>query len=377
MNVVGIITSGAVALFITALLTAGIRRAVLRRGAVARPDGRPPRVRTAYLGGPAAVLSVTAVTWAGTGLGLAEPGTSVLPLLAASGALAAVGLVHDLRPLGNWPRLAAQTAAAVAVVSFSGLSPAAGVLGMVWIVFLTNAFSMLDNSDGAMGTVCAVTAAGLLVCAAADGRSGVVLLLAALMAALIALLVQGRHPARLLPGACGSQFTGFVLAGCAVLVHASAPPERAAWTALPVLTLVAVTDTVLVLVSRRRAYRPMLPDGTDHIAHRLRRVRLTKPGVAVVLGLGAVAATLTATLVYTGQLPPWAGLLPTACALLAVVALLRIPAYANGLPRPPRTPRPAKVPPAPASAAAVPGARPTTPPATGGRPAAELAGDRR
>ncbi|WP_323137944.1 MraY family glycosyltransferase [Streptomyces sp. NBC_01433] len=394
----GIITSGVVALFITVVLTAGIRRTTLRRRALDRPDGRKRHARPmSYLGGVATVLSVTGVGWAGSELGLAEPGAPVLPLLAVSGAVAAFGLVHDLKPLNAWLRLAAQVVAAAVFVSLAGLSPMVGVLAALWIVFLTNAFSTLDNSDGAMATVAVVTATGLLVCAALDGRSGVVLLLTVLVAALTGSLVHNWYPARIFPGECGSLFTGFVLAGSVVLLHAAAPPERAACVALPVLMVVAVADTALVLVSRRRAARPLLPDGGDHIAHRLRRIRFTAPGVAVVLGFGAVVGALTGTLVYAGLLHPLAGLVPSAGALLAVVALLRIPVY-GGPPR--RSARPAgrrrpagkrttgavgAAVPAPASTSASSTAAsstaaasgPTVPPPPNGRPATELAADRR
>lgn len=391
MNVVGIITSGVVALFITVILTAGIRRTTLRRRGPDRPDGRKRPARPMpYLGGVVTVLSVTGVGWAGSELGLAEPGAPVLPLLAVSGAVAAFGLVHDLKPLSPWLRLAAQAVAAAVFVSIAGLSPVVAVLAALWIVFLTNAFSTLDNSDGAMATVAVVTATGLLACAVLDGRSGVVLLLAVLVAALTGSLVHHRHPARIFPGECGSLFTGFVLAGSVVLLHAAAPPERAAWVALPVLMVVAVADTALVLVSRRRASRPLLPDGGDHIAHRLRRIRFTAPGVAVVLGFGAVVGALTGTLVYAGLLHPLAGLVPSAGALLAVFALLRIPVY-GGAPR--RSARPAgrrkppgkptgadgaAVPP-PASTPAsstTPASGRTVPPPPNGRPATELAAGR-
>ena len=57
---------------------------------------------------------------AGPAPGVAELGPGVAPLLAASGGIALVGLVGDVRPLGVRVRLVAQAAAAIAVVTLAG-----------------------------------------------------------------------------------------------------------------------------------------------------------------------------------------------------------------------------------------------------------------
>ncbi|OKJ21743.1 glycosyl transferase [Streptomyces sp. CB00316] len=387
MNVLGIIASGVAALFITVVLAKGVRRTALRSGIGREPGARPSRAGVVRrLGGATVVIGVGTAAAAGSGLGAAgDGGRAVTGLLAGAGIVAALGLVHDVRPLGVPLRVAVQTAAATLAVCLVGLSPVAGVLAVIWIVLVTQAFSLLDTSDGALATVGGVTAAGLLACAAVDGRSGLALVPATLLAGLIGFLLHNWHPARLRPGASASLFTGFVLASSGALIHAAAPPERAAWAALPVLATVALADTALVLISRRRASRPLLQDGGDHITHRLRRVRVTVPGTAVVLGLWAGAAVATGTSVYAGVLHPALALVPPAGSALAVLALLRIPAYAA----PPRTAtrRPAPgtpartappTPPAPAAAepARTPAGRPTVPPPPTGRPTVGLTADR-
>ncbi|MEU3972766.1 MraY family glycosyltransferase [Streptomyces bacillaris] len=405
MNVLGIIASGAAALFITVVLAKGVRRTALRAGAAHEPGARPSRAGVVRrLGGTTVVLGVGAAAAAGTGLGAAGgSGRAVTGLLAGAAIAAALGLVHDVRPLGVPLRAAVQTAAATLAVCLAGLSPVAGVLAVIGIVAVTQAFALLDTSDGTLATVGTVTAAGLLTCAVLDGRAGLALPPAVLLAGLIGFLLHNWHPARIRPGACGSLFTGFVLASSGALVLAEAPPERAAWIALPVLATVAVADAALVLVSRRRAVRPLLQDCGDHITHRLRRLRVTVPGVAVVLGLWAGAAALTGTLVYAQVLHPAFALVPVTGSAAAVVALLRIPAYVappvTATRRPPtgtvrtgtvRTgtslrPGPKPVPaapesPAPAPATAEPprttSGRPTVPPPPTGRPAVGLTADR-
>ncbi|MFH9294965.1 MraY family glycosyltransferase [Streptomyces sp. NPDC017520] len=339
MNVLGIIASGVAALFITVALAKGARRAALRPHAPDEPGGRAPRAAALRrTGGATVVLGVGAAAGGALWLGAVDDSAgSVAGLLAGAGIVAALGLVHDLKPFRAAVRLPVQTAAAVLVVCLAGLSPAAGVLAVLWIVLVTNAFALLDHADGLLTTVGLVTAAGLLACAAVGGSPALALLPAALVAGLAGFLLHNWHPARLRLGASGAQFTGFALAASGALIQAAAPSGRAAWAALPVLAAVALADTVLVLVSRRRAARSLLRDTDDHIAHRLRRVRVTVPGTAVLLGLWAAVPVTTATLVYAELLHPALLLLPLAGTAAAVFALLRIPVYAPLRPARPRT----------------------------------------
>ncbi|WP_426499496.1 undecaprenyl/decaprenyl-phosphate alpha-N-acetylglucosaminyl 1-phosphate transferase [Streptomyces sp. D54] len=352
MNVLGIIASGVAALFITVALAKGARRAALRPHA---PDGRAPRAAALRrTGGATIVLGVGTAVGGALWLGAADGSAgSVTGLLAGAGIVAALGLVHDLKPFRAALRFPVQTAAAVLVVCLAGLSPAAGVLAVLWIVLVTNAFALLDHADGLLTTVGLVTAAGLLACAALGGDPALTLLPATLVAGLAGFLLHNWHPARLRLGACGAQFTGFALAASGALIQEAAPSGRAAWAALPALATVALADTALVLISRRRAARSLLRDTDDHIAHRLRRVRVTVPGAAVLLGLWAAVPVTTATLVYAELLHPAFLLLPPAGSAAAVFVLLRIPAYT-----PPRT-APSRT--APSRTAA----RRTTAPATG------------
>lgn len=339
MNVLGIIASGVAALFITVALAKSARRVALRPRVPDEPGRRAPRAEALRrTGGATAVLGVGTATGAALWLGAADDAAdSVAGLLAGAGIVAALGLVHDLKPLWVALRLAVQTAAAVLVVCLSGLSPAAGVLAVLWIVLVTNAFALLDHVDGVLTAVGVVTAAGLLACAAVGGSPALALLPAALAAGLAGFLLHNWHPARLQLGACGAQFAGFALAASGALIQAAAPSGRAAWAALPVLATLALADTALVLISRRRAARSLLRDTDDHIAHRLRRVRVTVPGTAVLMALWAGVPVATGTLVHAELLHPALLLLPLAGTAAAVFALLRIPVYAPSRTAPPRT----------------------------------------
>ncbi|MFD5692154.1 MraY family glycosyltransferase [Streptomyces rubiginosohelvolus] len=339
MNVLGIIASGVAALFITVALAKSARRVALRPHVPNEPGGHAPRAEALRrTGGATAVLGVGTATGVALWLGAADDAAgSVGGLLAGAGIVAALGLVHDLKPLWTALRLAVQTAAAILVVCLAGLSPAAGVLAALWIVLVTNAFALLDHADGLLTAVGLVTAAGLLACALVGGDPALALLPTTLVAGLAGFLLHTWHPARLRLGATGAQFTGFALAASGALILAAAPSGRAAWAALPALATVALADSALVLISRRRAARSPLRDTDDHIAHRMRRVRVTVPGAAVLTALWAAVPVATGTLVYAELLHPAFLLLPLVGTAAAVFALLRIPAYAPPRTTPPRT----------------------------------------
>jgi UDP-GlcNAc:undecaprenyl-phosphate GlcNAc-1-phosphate transferase len=93
------------------------------------------------------------------------------------------------------------------------------------------------------------------------------------------------------------------------------------------LTAVATADAVLVLVSRRRAGRPLLRGAPDHLVHRLRRLGVTPRGAAVVVGVTGFAGALVGMLIDMGWVSATAALWVAGGACVGVLALLRIPTY--------------------------------------------------
>lgn len=204
-------------------------------------------------------------------------GDGVDGLLAAGAAVAGLGLVADVWRLKTRFLVLGTAVAAACVVPYGELGVPGGALAVVWIVFVAGAFKGLDHADGLAGTIGVVTAFGVGACAAMEVMDGLAVLLSVLAAALTGFLMHNWHPARIALGACGSLFTGFLLASAAVLTQAGRGPGEGAGV-LFALTAVASADAVLVLLSRRLAGRALLRGGPDHLAYRLRRLGLTRRG---------------------------------------------------------------------------------------------------
>ncbi|CAL9677853.1 Undecaprenyl-phosphate alpha-N-acetylglucosaminyl 1-phosphate transferase (plasmid) [Streptomyces sp. enrichment culture] len=327
--------AGAAALLLALVLTEPLRRFALRNGITDRPNARKAHPRpTPCLGGVAvAVATLGAGTAAAFARGVLDP---TLAVLLGGGAIVCVlGLVDDLRQLGPGIRLYVETSAAAAVVLVGGHPTLFGgafdtVLAVLWIVFTTNAFNLLDNMDGVASSLCAVI--GGVTCLTAEaGGLGVVT--AALAGACLGFLFHNRHPARIFLGDAGSLFLGFTLCSAVVVLHRDADGLSGP-VVLLLATLIPTVDTALVMTSRYRESRPLLQGGTDHMTHRLRRTGMTVPQIVWALSLVAALSCLFGVLVTHGVVTP-AGALVAAIlvAVAAVRLLLKIPSTAGLSPR--------------------------------------------
>ncbi|WP_329254285.1 MULTISPECIES: MraY family glycosyltransferase [Actinoallomurus] len=311
-------------------MTEFVRRLAVQLSLTDRPDMRKSHERpTPYLGGVVIAVGVIAPTIAALSGG--DPRLRIL--LVAATAVALLGLVDDLRPLSPYPRLTVEGLAAVAVVGAGGHVKIFGnwldyVLPVLWIVVITNSFNLLDNMDGAAAGVACVTSASLALPAMMVGQRGVSVLLVALACGCAGFLPHNWTPARIFMGDAGSLFIGFVISASALFVFARTDDTGVAGPLM--VTFVATVDTCVVLVSRRRAGRPLMLGGTDHVSHRLRRLGLSTGQVAFALSGTAAVTCLAVVPVLKGWVPA-----PVPLAIGAglggvfVWLLLKVPVYAK------------------------------------------------
>ncbi|MGW0081900.1 undecaprenyl/decaprenyl-phosphate alpha-N-acetylglucosaminyl 1-phosphate transferase [Streptomyces sp. NPDC003393] len=310
------------ALLLAAVLSALLRVPALRLGMVDRRRVRP----VPLLGGAAVVVSTCLVAAAGGWTGAAPLSDDVSRLLAAGAGVGVLGLAADVWRLKTRFLLVGTAVAAACVVPYDETGLPAGLAAVAWIACVTAAFRGLDHADGLAGTVGVLTAFGAGVCAAAEMMDDLAVLLSVLAAALTGFLMHNWHPARIAFGACGSLFTGFVLAAAGVLVR-TGYEAGSTCAVLFALTAMATADAVLVVLSRRLAGRPVHRPGPDHLAHRLRRLGLTPPGATIVLGAGTFAAVLVGALIHASWLAPVGGLWLAGAVLAAVLGLLSVKVY--------------------------------------------------
>ncbi|TMK51113.1 MAG: DUF4012 domain-containing protein, partial [Actinobacteria bacterium] len=135
--------------------------------------------------------------------------------------------------------------------------------------------------------------------------------------------------ARLYLGNGGATFLGLILGVSAVRSGLAFGPGWGPFAALAILALPA-TDTAVVTLSRWLAARPVGKGGTDHLSHRLVRLRLSTAGAATVHGAAALAASGGVALAVKLGHTPILGVL--AAFVVAGAGMLAVRAYDDSTP---------------------------------------------
>ena len=193
-----------------------------------------------------------------------------------TGALCAalVGLVDDFRPFSPFQKLGLQAVAAALAVAaglrldVTGHAVGDALLTGVWLVWMGNAFNVLDMMDGLSAGAGATAALGLAGVSMLGGGTPVAGAAVALAGALGGFLVHNIHPARVYMGDTGSQFTGFLLGGMAVEISRYFPAPQAFLCPLIVLGL-PLFEAVFLCAIRTAKGRPAWQTSRDHVAQRL------------------------------------------------------------------------------------------------------------
>jgi UDP-GlcNAc:undecaprenyl-phosphate GlcNAc-1-phosphate transferase len=301
-----LVALGAGSLVGASVLTPFARRAALRFGITDHPaDGKLHTKVTPYLGGVAILVTALVAStflprWSAQGVAI----------LVGAAVVGLVGLVDDMRNLGPAARVTMEALAATVAFLAGARVHLFGdvidwVLTVVWLVVLTNSFNLLDNMDGAAGVIATVTAIALTVTAALAGQVLVSGLAVIVAGSALGFLLYNWHPARIFLGDAGSLFIGFLLSAIALELRLPVG-HRLGLVAVALLAGVALFDTTLVVLSRRRGGRPLMVGGTDHTSHRLMRLGLSAPAVVTVLaGATAVSCALGAA-IGLGEISGWA-----------------------------------------------------------------------
>ncbi len=225
---------------------------------------------TPLLGGAAVIAAFLAAALAVGASG------KLLVLLGCAVALCLIGTIDDRVPVAPKWRLLAETGAALALISVGlGWKTSAGVaadgaLSVLWVVGLVNGFNLMDNLDGACGTVACVSAAGIGTLAAIHGGSTLAGMAFALTGACLVFLRWNlAQPARIFLGDGGSRPIGFLIAGFAMATGRRLHLGDANVLAGALMVGVVILDTALVSVSRARRGVTLVTGGRDHLTHRL------------------------------------------------------------------------------------------------------------
>jgi UDP-GlcNAc:undecaprenyl-phosphate GlcNAc-1-phosphate transferase len=267
---------------------------------------------TALLGGVIVFISAFTSWLVVQGSRSGSGGNEAMFLIAGAVIALLLGLWDDRFGMQPPVKLIGQAAAGSALLA-SGRVPDLGLplpleilISLVVLVALMNAVNFLDNMNGMVGGLAAITLAAFAWHSAARGAIGLAAAQLALAGACLGFLRYNYPRALIFLGDAGSLLLGYSLGASAVLAWVAAPHG---WgRAGPALMLAyPAFDFLFVVINRIREGRKIYVGGQDHSNHRLSKVlrwpRLTVPilwasGAALcasglaVLKLNQPAATL-------------------------------------------------------------------------------------
>jgi UDP-GlcNAc:undecaprenyl-phosphate GlcNAc-1-phosphate transferase len=279
-------TTDAVLAFIAAaaiawLLVPYAEKLAFRVGAIDHPKERGLHNRPMpRLSGLAILAGAEVAGW----IWLPGDGESHAILLGAI-AIAAVGVIDDVRGLPALPKFLGQVGAALipvlAGVRVDNLTlPFIGGFDLGWlaypltvlgIVAVVNVINFLDGVDGLAAGVCTIAAITLAVVALSLDRNAAGVLAALTAGAALGFLRHGFPPASSFMGDTGSNLLGFLLATASV--QGALKTNAVIALAFPLIVLaVPILDTGFVVAKRLKYRQPIYQADSWHFHHRMANI---------------------------------------------------------------------------------------------------------
>jgi len=222
-----------------------------------------------------------------------------------------LGLYDDFYPVKPYVKFAVQAVAAT-ILFLGGFgvfqlplifgSHQFGWLGLpltiLWVLWITNAFNLLDGIDGLAAGSALFSTLTVFVVSLVGGNFLVSSLTLALAGAILGFLRFNFNPATIFLGDCGSLFIGFMLSALA-LTGAQKTPTLVA-VAIPVVSFgLPVLETTLSVIRRFLSGQPLFTADRGHIHHKLLERGFSQQKVVLILYVvSAICGLLSLFLLY-------------------------------------------------------------------------------
>jgi UDP-GlcNAc:undecaprenyl-phosphate GlcNAc-1-phosphate transferase len=239
-------------------------------------------------------------------LGIKQVGYKLFALLSAGTIIFLIGLWDDLRNIKPWIKICGQILAALILI-MAGIKVSVfihnefltGIITILWIVGITNAFNLLDNMDGLSAGVAVISCFLFFAVVIQEGQFFISLLLISFIGSLLGFLKYNLYPSRMFMGDAGSMFTGFMIAALTVIsTFVYQNHHSSVAIIMPILILsVPIFDTLSVVFIRIKKGKPIFIGDTNHFSHRLVNLGMNQREAVffvymVTLGIGLGALLL-------------------------------------------------------------------------------------
>lgn len=280
------------------------------------------------------------ISWRGVDLGVFRGSPSAF-LVYGLGSLVilVLGLVDDRKKLSAFQKLGVQAVVAVGVALGGerfelfefGTVPSVAVT-VLWILAVTNAFNLLDHMDGLSAGVAALTSAAFLIVALQTGQYWIALILVPFLGACLGFLVFNFPPARIFLGDAGSLFVGFWLSCLTISFTFYERAHHPLYTYFVPLAVLAVPlfDTASVVFIRLKRRTPIFQGDTNHLAHRLTALGMSRRGAVLTVYALTLYTGLSAVLLYHVPLSGAVIILVQLLLTFGIITLLEVAGRTHG-----------------------------------------------
>jgi len=248
-----------------------------------------------------------------------------------------LGLVDDFWGVTPYVKFAVQAGAAALLYcngfGISRLSLLAGYphlgwivglpLTIVWVLWITNAFNLIDGLDGLAAGSALFSTLVSCVMSILFHNEGVLFLTLALAGAVAGFLRYNFNPASIFLGDCGSLLIGFLLSAIALAGSQKAPTVVA--VAIPIVSLgLPILDVAVAVIRRFLSCKRLFDADREHIHHKLLGRGIShKQAVLVLYGVSACFGLLSLFLLHPATAAPTTVLIVVGIGVLIGVQQLR------------------------------------------------------
>jgi UDP-GlcNAc:undecaprenyl-phosphate GlcNAc-1-phosphate transferase len=226
-----------------------------------------------------------------------------------------LGLWDDIRGLSAYTKFAVQIVAAILLymngfgisllsVKIGGASVSWMVglpLTIVWVLWITNAFNLIDGLDGLAAGSALFSTLVICIVAVLGHNDNILFLTLALAGAIAGFLRYNFNPASIFLGDCGSLLIGFLLSAIALAGSQKSPTMVA--VAIPIVSLgLPILDVTISVLRRFLGRKKLFSADSEHIHHKLiSRGVPHKQAVLLLYGVSACFALLSLFLLNPGS----------------------------------------------------------------------------
>ena len=189
------------------------------------------------------------------------------------------------------------------------------------LVAVTNALNLADGLDGLAGGLSLLSFGGMAFLAYLAADWVVMSMMVAVLGGLLGFLRFNTYPARIFMGDAGSQFLGFYLGLCAIVLT---DPTRGPFSPALISFIwgLPILDTAGVMVQRVLERRSPFVADKNHVHHKLLEIGLShREAVMVIYGLQAVLVSLAFLLCWQSDIEVLAVYAFFACAIFSIFVI--------------------------------------------------------